>query len=294
MIVFAILATLLLSCQSNGAETKKLSDAQATRTPLPKTSVTENVFSIGEDGAETQSVCEESGTIQNLSIHSDALKDTLEFSVYYPPCYHVHPKEPYPVIYLLHGQWQGFDLWQSLGIQAVADDLILNQRRLPFLIIMPHEKYQFRPKENNPFAVAILEDLLPWAQQNLSVCAERACRAIGGISRGAAWAAQLAFQYPGYFVALGTHSISLSDGDRMNISNWVTSMNKDELPRIYADVGSSDPTVKNASTFDQTLNALGVTHEWHLNAGNHNAEYWQQHLADYLRWYTLDWLDTNR
>ena len=287
---FLIITSLCIGCQPVFTPLEE-STLQITATVLLAAAPAEQELSPNEDGAETQTFCEESGTIQTLSLASELLNDVLEFNVYFPPCYRTDSEEPYPVIYLLHGQWQNAALWQKIGIQAAADDLILNRQRQPFLIVMPTEEYYFRSAENNRYPDALLQELLPWVEENLQACTQKECRAIGGISRGAAWATRLVFQNPDVFGALGAHSIPLFDGDIEILPAWVNAIPQDELPRIYADVGSSDPAVKDASAFEQELNALGVVHEWHLNSGRHNEDYWAQQLPNYLAWYTLAWLE---
>lgn len=287
---FLILAFLFVGCQpiSSPLEEPTL---QAIATALPTTVPTEQELSPSADGAETQALCEESGIIQTLSLDSDLLNDVLTFNVYFPPCYDPDSADPYPVIYLLHGQEQDAMLWQTLDIQTAADDLILNQHRQPFLIVMPTEEYYFRSVKNNHYPEALLAELLPWVEANLPACTQRECRVIGGISRGAAWAMRLAFDHWDIFGALGVHSMPLFNGDIEDLPDWVDAIPDGSLPRIYADVGSSDPAVKDAYAFEQALNALGVAHEWHLNSGRHNEDYWAEQLPNYLAWYTLAWLE---
>ena len=234
-------------------------------------------------------VCDQSGMLTSYSLESELLNETLDFSVYLPPCYDPQPTEPYAVIYLLHGQQQDGPFWQELGIQAAADDLILNRQRQPFIIIMPVEEHYYRSPEKNRYPDAILTELLPWVEQNLPVCSEHDCRAIGGVSRGAAWAVRLAFANPDTFSALGAHSLPLFNGDLEKLPEWIDAIPQDDLPRIYVDVGNTDPAVKDAYAFEEALNALGVEHEWHLNSGRHNEDYWETQLPAYLDWYTRLW-----
>ena len=286
-IQFLIVAFLLAGCQSSPQATPT-STVENTATPLP-TSTPEATPTPLTENIKVESQCEES-SILTFSLSSELLNDTLSFNVYFPPCYDPHTSQPYPVIYLLHGQEQDASLWRDIGIQAAADQLILEQSRQPFLIVMPVEQYYFRSSENNRYPDAIMEELIPAVESDLPVCAERECRAIGGVSRGGAWAARLAFQNWDVFGTLGAHSTPLFEGDLEILPEWVDTISSDSLPRIYADVGSTDPAVKDAYAFDQALNALGVPHEWHLNSGRHNEEYWSAHIYEYLSWYTSAWM----
>ena len=283
---FLMLVFLLMGCASPAQA------AVQTTSPLPTSMPTDDQLPTPTtDGAGAQRPCEQSGTIQSFNLSSALLNDTLSFNIYFPPCYDPHATTPYPVIYLLHGQEQDASLWQDLDIQAAADDLVLNHTRQPFLIVMPVERYYFRAPENNRFPDAILEELLPWVETHLPACAQKECRAIGGISRGAAWAVRLALQNWDVFGALGAHSTPLFDGDLESLPGWLDAIPLADLPRMYVDVGSTDPAVKDASAFEQTLNSLGIPHEWHLNSGRHNESYWAEQLPAYLAWYTLPWME---
>jgi enterochelin esterase-like enzyme len=276
---------LLYACQAAPAELHSIAVRTETVTPS----------AVSDQPTATTAVeilqqhCNESGTLASYSLESELLNDTLAFTVYLPPCYDPQTAEPYPVIYLLHGQQQDGPFWQDLGIQTAADELILGNNRPPFLIIMPVEEYYFRSPENNRYPDAILTELLPWVEQNLPVCSARDCRAIGGVSRGAAWAVRLAFANPDIFSALGAHSLSLFNGDLEVLPEWIEAIPAEQLPRIYADVGNTDPAVKDAYAFEEALNALGVEHEWHLNGGRHNEDYWKNQIPAYLDWYTRLW-----
>ena len=286
-IQFLIIAFVLAGCQSL-PQAAPTSTVENTATPLP-TSTPEATPTPLTENIKVESQCEES-SILTFSLSSELLNDTLSFNVYFPPCYDSNTSQPYPVIYLLHGQEQDASLWRDIGIQAAADQLILEQSRQPFLIVMPVEQYYFRSSENNRYPDAIMEELIPAVESDLPVCTERECRAIGGVSRGGAWAARLAFQNWDVFGTLGAHSTPLFEGDLEILPEWVDTISSDSLPRIYADVGSIDPAVKDAYAFDQALNALGVPHEWHLNSGRHNEEYWSEHIYEYLFFYTSTWM----
>ena len=56
------------------------------------------------------------------------------------------------------------------------------------------------------------------------------------------------------------------------------------------DIGASDPNLMQAATWlEGLLTKYDLPHEWHMFTGEHEEEYWQAHVEDYLRWYTKDW-----
>ena len=46
---------------------------------------------------------------------------------------------------------------------------------------------------------------------------------------------------------------------------------------------------KPAAAFDAALTQAGVPHEFHIFPGRHIEAYWNNHLPDYLRFYTQEW-----
>ena len=233
--------------------------------------------------------CDQPSQVQTFEMESELLNDQLRFSVYFPPCHDKSGVNTYPTIYLLHGQTYDNRQWQRLGIAAYADELIQSGRVLPFLIVMPYEKYHYRSPTNNQFPLVIVQELLPWVESELHGRAGRDWRAIGGISRGASWAVRMGLQDTETFGAVGAHSLPTFNADVDDLPNWLEAISDGESPRIYIDTGRSDPEVDTAAEFVQILNLYGIPNEWHLNNGRHDETYWSAHVQEYLDWYTLPW-----
>jgi enterochelin esterase-like enzyme len=237
----------------------------------------------------TNARCTESGQVERYLIDSALLNGELYFSVYFPPCYSEAKSGGYPVLYALHGQNFNDEMWTDLGAAETADDLILGGETEPFLIVMPYEEFFFRKVEGNSFPRALTEEIIPWVEGNLNVCAENTCRAIGGISRGASWAIRIGLAKWDFFGSIGAHSMPTFNGDIDSLPEWLNEVPYGEEPRIYLDTGRFDPEVKNAYRFEKVLNEKGITHEWHLNEGRHNEVYWEEQMETYLRWYAVGW-----
>ena len=233
--------------------------------------------------------CSQPGKVQQFEIQSEKLRDKLVFDVYFPPCYGNGMQEDYPALYLLHGQTYDQTQWQNLGLLKYADQIIQSERTILFLIVMPFEKFYYRSPEGNAFPQALTDELLPWVESNLHASPQKLWRAIGGISRGASWAIRLALQPTNLFGAIGGHSLPTFKGDLEQIPDWLDAIPIGQVPRIYIDIGRSDPEVDTAINFVQVLNLHGIPNEWHLNEGRHNEDYWRLHMQEYLDWYTLPW-----
>ncbi len=231
---------------------------------------------------------ETSGSIERVAVPSALLEGTLWVSVYTPPCYSAQPETPYPVLYLLHGQGQDDSLWPNMGLQAIVDEAIV-AGQAPFLIVMPFEERNFDAVGDSKFPAAVMEELLPWVEANYPVCTERACRAIGGISRGGGWAVHIALRNFETFGTVGAHSMGLMPGDWWYVGHLLETHTASEFPRIYMDRGENDYLAEDIDLFESALTNGGIAHEFHLWPGQHELAYWQAHIADYLHWYMQGW-----
>jgi enterochelin esterase-like enzyme len=158
----------------------------------------------------------------------------------------------------------------------------------PFLIVMPYEREWLQPTETK-FGDVLVDELVPWIDQQYRTLPERNSRAIGGLSRGAAWAVHLGLTRWETFGAIGAHSLPIFWTDSDQIGGWLDAIPAGSMPRIYLDIGRSDAELSSAMSFEDLLNARNIPHEWHLQPGYHTEEYWQAHVEEYLRWYAAGW-----
>lgn len=223
-------------------------------------------------------------------ITSELLPIRLEFLLYLPPCYRAQPQRSYPVLYLIHGKSFTHDQWERIGVDELADQLIGAGEIAPFIIVMPRDRIWVEPSEDQ-FGEAIINELIPWIDENYRTLPAREYRAIGGLSRGAAWAVHLGLGHWELFSAVGAHSMGLFWEDVLKIPLWLEEMQPEELPRIFVDVGRGDFKEIRDSTdwFGNLLAEMDIPHEWYSFAGRHTEEYWRSHLEQYIRFYTFEW-----
>jgi S-formylglutathione hydrolase FrmB len=132
---------------------------------------------------------------------------------------------------------------------------------------------------------ALLE-LVEQIDSRYNTCLEPACRAVGGISRGAFWALKVGLNNLDRFGALGAHSLPGPPISSSRLRSLTSGLAEDEMPRIYMDTGHLDAYRKGAAEFQSTLTLLNLPHEWFIFEGAHHEPYWELHLEDYLRWYS--------
>jgi enterochelin esterase-like enzyme len=228
------------------------------------------------------------GKVDATSIPSQNIDGPLQFHIYLPPCYDQDTSQRYPVLYLIHGQSFTDDQWVRLGAARSADKLIAGGAP-PFIIVMPFDKYHYRQPATDPFDEAVIQELIPFIDATYRARAERAFRAMGGLSRGAGWALHFTLTYPKLFGAFGGHSLAILDEDGPRLRRLLDAIPLEDMPRIFLDIGEEDGLQHNAAMFESMLTERGIPHEWYLFPGFHNEEYWARHVEEYLKWYTDGW-----
>jgi enterochelin esterase-like enzyme len=230
------------------------------------------------------------GHFENGSLETPRKKDPVEFRIFLPPCYDVDSERRHPVLYLLHGQGFTDEQWERIGAGETASRLIADGEVPPFLIVMPRYRSWTEPYKND-FGRVMVEELIPWIDAEYRTIPERNYRAVGGLSKGAGWAVHLGLKYWETFAAIGGHSLAVFWNDTLYIRTWLEEIPRENLPRIYLDIGDQDRSVIMSSNnwFSEVLVDYGVPHEWYLFSGNHDEAYWRENAERYLRWYSLEW-----
>jgi len=226
------------------------------------------------------------GTVSRSYITSKELPGRLYYTLYLPPCYEAGG--PYPTLYLLHGKSYQDDQWIRLGLPEIMDAGITSGELPPFIVIMPYDKGWDDPDEGR-LDVAIARSLIPWIDKNYNTQKLPGYRALGGLSRGAAWAFHLAVQFPGTFGVVGLHSPAFFRSDKREMDAMLDSMASKNDTRIILDIGDQDPELNYSSRFEASLTARGISHTWVVSGGTHTEAYWREHLAGYLQAYSQDW-----
>ncbi|MDW8326406.1 MAG: alpha/beta hydrolase-fold protein [Anaerolineales bacterium] len=221
------------------------------------------------------------GTVESVSIPSP---DTgpIRARIYLPPCYAGHRERRYPVLYLLHGRGFAEDQWERLGAVAGADELIAAGEIAPLLIVMPRD-----PGER--FDPALVEAVIPYVDSTYRTVAERAARAIGGLSRGGGWAVHFGLKYAETFGRLGLHSPAVFYDDEYNILEWSRRLRDRPKPAVYLDVGEGDGSRHSSAWLDQVFTWFDFRHTYIVRPGGHTERYWAGHVREYLKFYAADW-----
>lgn len=204
------------------------------------------------------------------------------FQLYLPPCY--DDQQLYPVIYLLPGRGGGPGDWFAAAAHLTADDLILTGQVLPFIIVTTENT------DADPYAEAIIQDLIPAIESQYPIQADRQHRAVAGASLGGIGAYRLALRYPEQFATVGLFGSGLISGEEEQVREWLRAIPAAEYPRVFLNCGEEDGLM-----LERTQVTMGLLDEFDIDTtaifspGEHIYSYWVTNLSAYILWLAEGW-----
>ena len=144
--------------------------------------------------------------------------------VYLPPQY--RQGGAYPVLYLQHGATENENEWVYMGkMPYILDNLIAEGKAVPFIVVM-NDGMERAPGEGMvdfaAFERMLLEDCLPFIEKNYRVIADKAHRAMAGLSLGSMQTCEIGLTHPELFDYLGLFSgfMRFGAGVSVNFADW--------------------------------------------------------------------------
>jgi len=154
------------------------------------------------------------GAVTHHFYHSALIGDDRDYFVYTPPDYDAHRKEPYPVLFLLHGLGDDASGWTTVGAaNVILDNLIDSGKAKPMIMVntlgygTPDGPRGAMGAAMIPtFARALVEEVMPQVEKAYHAAKDRQHRAIAGLSMGGAESIYTGFHYLDRFAYIGSFS----------------------------------------------------------------------------------------
>ncbi|EHQ30384.1 alpha/beta hydrolase-fold protein [Mucilaginibacter paludis] len=133
------------------------------------------------------------GNVQQILFPSKSTNTSRRAFVYTPPGYGKNKSEKYPVLYLQHGWGEDETAWSNQGhANLIIDNLIAEGKIKPFIIVMTYGMTNdtkmgpagLRNFKVDAFQTVLTEELIPYVDANFRTIADRAHRAMAGLSMG--------------------------------------------------------------------------------------------------------------
>lgn len=239
------------------------------------------------------------GQVRSIYYHSPNSKfgEWRHALVYTPAEYELakNAKKRYPVLYLQHGMGEGETSWAIQGkMQHIMDNAIAAGEAVPMLVVMESGdiKAPFRGGNNQAgrseygasFYPVLLNDLIPYIDQNFRTKSDRENRAMAGLSWGGHQTFDVVLQNLDKFAWLGTFSGAIFGLDVKTAYNGVFA-NADEFNKkihyMYMNWGSDD-FIKSGPIVEQ-LRAQGIKVDASESAGTaHEFLTWRRGLHEFI------------
>jgi S-formylglutathione hydrolase FrmB len=255
-----------------------------------------------------------SAEVRTGSFRSPALGRDVGYAVDLPASY-AEGDRRYPVVYALHGLFEGSAFWERRGLAPILKGLE-EQGAVAEMIVVAVDGGNsfFVNAPGGAFEDLVTTDLIAHVEATYRAVPGRAGRALLGISMGGYGALRMAFHRPEAFAAAATHSAMLLEkvpspqegagrwhmaafnrvfGDPIDAELWssadplrlVEKADAKALPLLYFDCGTEDRFGLFVGNKDlhERLVARGVKHEFGLYPGDHGYEYVRSVLERSLR-----------
>jgi enterochelin esterase family protein len=220
----------------------------------------------------------------------------------------------YPVLYVLHGLFEGPGFWERRGLAALLARLRETGEGEFLVVAVDGGNSFFVNGSQGAFQDLVSRDIVAQVESTHRVLSNRSGRALLGVSMGGYGALRIAFAEPDRFCAVATHSAMLLQampnetegagrgqmaafysvfGNPIDARRWqeadpLVLAQKAEAktaPALYFDCGAEDRYGLAAGNraLHETLVARGVPHTFALPAGDHGYEFVRTRLEESLR-----------
>lgn len=265
-----------------------------------------NIFIVGGPQADLYRVnAVPHGTVAKRWYPSKGLGMDRRLTVYTPPGYE-NSNETYPVLYLLHGAGGDEEAWISLGRTAqILDNLISQGKAKPMIVVMPNgnviqdaapgegSKGFYKPQFMIPQTMdgtyeSHFMEIINFVEANYRVKADKAHRAIAGLSMGGFHTLHISRYYPNTFDYIGLFSAAImpredATGRVYKDIDQTLKLQRDNGYQLYwIAIGETDFLYKANQQYLQKLEALNMPYTYVENEGGHIWRNWRIYLSEFV------------
>ncbi|MFC4094926.1 alpha/beta hydrolase-fold protein [Euzebyella saccharophila] len=218
------------------------------------------------------------GKVEQILFPSPSTNTSRRAFVYTPPGYHKDQSKRYPVLYLQHGWGEDETAWSNQGhANLIMDNLIAEGKTKPFLIVMTYgmtNEIKFGGLRNfdiKPFQTVLVDELIPYVDQNFRTVADENHRAMGGLSMGGMETRTITMNKPGVF----SHYALLSGGVYSP-----DDIKKEDVKLVFLSCGSKESPERIKESV-AALKSAGYNAVGYISEGTaHEFQTWRRSLYE--------------
>jgi len=224
------------------------------------------------------------GSITHTQYNSRAVGAERDYYVYTPPGYDPKRKNPYPVIFLLHGLTEEASAWFTVGkANVIADNYIAEGKLKSVVMVAPlgygttediNRLYGDKPLQLSHLARytdALLNEIMPRVETDYNVSRQQRDRAIAGLSMGGAETMSIGLNHPERFAYVGGFSPALVmlDTDLAKAYPALSSKMNGQYKLVNFSCGTEDGLISGSTALKEYLDGKGVKSEFVRMPGRH-------------------------
>lgn len=264
-----------------------------------------NVFIVGGGKGELYQVSKvPHGSVTRRWYDSPGNGTTRRMTIYTPAGYETS-KEKYPVLYLLHGMGGDEEAWIALGrTSQILDNLIAQGKAKPMIVVMTNGNVAqeaapgesslgyYKPSMQMPNTMdgkfeETFPDVIKFIESNYRVKADKADRAIAGLSMGGYHSLHISRYYPNTFDYVGLFSAAILPDQKAtskiydNLDQTLKAQMKNGYKLYWIGVGKADFLYKNVSDYRAKLDGMGMKYTYRESEVGHTWTNWRTYLSEF-------------
>ncbi|MEJ2161941.1 MAG: alpha/beta hydrolase-fold protein [Robiginitalea sp.] len=265
-----------------------------------------NIFVVPGERGDLYSVQDvPQGTIAKRWYDSPGLEKTRRLTVYTPPGYE-ESNDSYPVLYLLHGAGGDEEAWSDLGrATQILDNLIAAGKAEPMIMVMPNGnavQHAAPGKASTGFVQpsfmvtgmmmgdyeASFMDVIGFVESNYRVKANKAHRAIAGLSMGGYHSLHISRYYPDTFDYMGLFSPAVMPRGNedapiyLDMDGTLKTQMENGYQLYWIAIGKEDFLFGEVTDYRNRLDRLGMPYEYAETEGGHVWSNWREYLSVFM------------
>ena len=267
-----------------------------------------NIFLIGAPGSRAHNYKVNAvphGNVSKVWYDSPGLGKNRRMTIYTPPGYE-DSEESYPVFYLLHGAGGDEEAWMALGRTAqIMDNLIAEGKAEPMIVVMTNgnPSQEAAPGETSEGFVqptmdvsrmnkgefeTSFPDVVNYVDKHYRTKADKANRAIAGLSMGGFHSLHTSKLYPDMFDYVGLFSAAIfpfAGRDGAPVYQDFEGKLKTQFeknPKLYwIAIGDKDFLYKDNEKFRKILDANNYPYVYYETPEGHIWKNWRIYLTEF-------------
>ena len=215
----------------------------------------------------------------------------------YTPAGYEQGKGRYPVLYLLHGMGGDEDAWSATGrVAEIMDNLIAEGKAEAMIVVMTNgctkhvsapgysHEGMWRPYMSGSMDgsfEAMFPSIVEWVDDHYRTKAQRAMRAIAGLSMGGGHSYNISRTYPNTFDYVGLFSAAAGNLDNEEVQNSLKAQRDNGFKLYWIACGNTDFLYQRNLDMMKYMDSIKFPYTYRESGEGHIWRNWRIYLSEF-------------